>query len=153
MLGSTRDMENTWSTNTGQVHKKDLVQISSLHGEKLLHKYWHKTDIFIRNNFGSPGPMIESQRVRDLPSWWEFVQHLIHTPSYRSAQAVEDVLWLIIMILQIWRALATLHHVLLSLFHPLQLYSAFWKHQRRRENDCSKFKCHINFKTKVKLYL
>ena len=39
-------------------------------------------DIF-RNNWGSPGPMIESVRVRELPTWWEFVQHLIHTPSYR----------------------------------------------------------------------
>ena len=27
--------------------------------------------------------MIESVRVRELPTWWEFVQHLIHTPSYR----------------------------------------------------------------------
>ena len=36
---------------------------------------------FNRHNFGSPGPMIENYRVQELPSWWEFVQHLLHTPS------------------------------------------------------------------------
>jgi len=34
-----------------------------------------------KHNFGSPGPMIENYRVQELPSWWEFVQHLLHTPS------------------------------------------------------------------------
>ena len=41
------------------------------------------SSMLVRNHFGSPGPMTESQRVSSLPSWWEFVQHLIHTPAYR----------------------------------------------------------------------
>ena len=55
--------------------------------------------------------------------------------------------------LQVWWTLATIHHVLLRLFHPLQLYSAFWKHSRRRENDCNKFKCNNNFETEVYTFL
>ena len=149
-------MENTWSINTGQGHRRGSVQISSLLGKrqvlnKIIIESKFKKDTLIRNNFGSPGPMIESQRVRDLPSWWEFVQYLIHTPSYRSDHALSDLIWPhhLITWLQVWWTLATIHHVLLSLFHPLQLYSAFWKHSRRRENDRNKFKCNNNFETEV----
>ena len=36
MLGSTRDMENTWSAITGRLHRRGLVRISFQSGEGLI---------------------------------------------------------------------------------------------------------------------
>ena len=37
----------------------------------------------LRNNYGSPVPLGPAWRSAALPTWWEFVQYLIHTPPGR----------------------------------------------------------------------
>ena len=39
---------------------------------------WHANKL--RNNFGAPLPVNRTWRSESFPSWWEFVQYIIHTP-------------------------------------------------------------------------
>eukprot|EP00092_Neocalanus_flemingeri_P032094 GFUD01034882.1.p1 GENE.GFUD01034882.1~~GFUD01034882.1.p1 ORF type:complete len:436 (-),score=99.92 GFUD01034882.1:116-1423(-) len=56
------------------------------YGKKIVKKYRKGAELRFgpdyfskENNFGSPIPLLSSWRSRSLPSWWEFVQYILHT--------------------------------------------------------------------------
>jgi len=60
------------------------------YGKKIVSKYRSKAVQRLgpqyfseKNNFGSPLPVSSGWRSKSLPSWWEFVQYLLHTSPAR----------------------------------------------------------------------
>ena len=83
--GTTSSTATRWCHSIGPELNSSWGRTISLRSELFDPKKYFKYLLIknIRHNYGSPYPVPRSWRDERYPSWWEFVQYLLHTSPNR----------------------------------------------------------------------
>ena len=78
LLGITNSMAGKLCPSIGTGQLESLAMNSSQKSKILFSKI--PSNVYsLRNNFGAPLPVMRTWRSSAYPSWWEFVQYVLHT--------------------------------------------------------------------------